>query len=181
MIEGKYQRLDSEENIYCGLKQGQKKIVRRNKKVYKKLSEHIGLLPVIVVTPSDNDLISGGSEERRRFIDSVISQYNAVYLEQLIRYNRALLQRNNLLKQFATTTRPSRHLNGGTMSRLPIHQGGLIHCSISANLSNIMNYFRRREKVGLKHFRIFIPTIFKNLKDSIARDRHLQYIRGTTR
>ncbi len=101
MIQGKYSRLDSEETVYCGLKRNQKKIFKRNQKLYGKLSEHIGFLPLIVVTPSDTNLISGGSEERRRFIDSVISQYDAVYLENLIRYNRALQQRNNLLKQFA--------------------------------------------------------------------------------
>jgi DNA replication and repair protein RecF len=103
MIQGKYSRLDSDETIYCGLKRNQKKIIKRNQKEYKKLSEHIGLLPLIIVTPSDTNLISGGSEERRRFVDSVISQYDSVYLENLIRYNRALLQRNNLLKRFAET------------------------------------------------------------------------------
>lgn len=101
MIQGKYSRLDSDELIYCGQKRNQKKIFKRNQKEYKKLSEHIGLIPLIVVTPSDTNLISGGSEERRRFVDTVISQYDAVYLENLIRYNRALQQRNNLLKQFA--------------------------------------------------------------------------------
>jgi DNA replication and repair protein RecF len=101
MIQGKYSRLDSEEMIYCGQKRNQKKIFKRNQKEYKKLSEHIGLIPLIMATPSDTNLISGGSEERRRFVDTVISQYDAVYLENLIRYNRALQQRNNLLKQFA--------------------------------------------------------------------------------
>lgn len=101
MIQGKYTRLESDEVVYCGLKRNQKKVVKRNQKEYKKLSEHIGLIPLIVVTPSDTNLITGGSEERRRFVDAVISQYDAVYLESLIRYNRALQQRNNLLKQFA--------------------------------------------------------------------------------
>jgi len=103
VIQGKYRRLESEENIYCGLKKGQKKHFKRNKKEYKKLSEHIGLLPLIVITPSDINLIMGGSDERRKFIDTVISLYNQQYLDSLIKYNRALLQRNNLLRQFATT------------------------------------------------------------------------------
>ena len=101
MIQGKYSRLESDETVYCGLKRNQKKIFKRNQKEYKRLSEHIGLIPLIVVTPSDTNLITGGSEDRRRFVDAVISQYDAVYLENLIRYNRALQQRNNLLKQFA--------------------------------------------------------------------------------
>ncbi len=183
MIEGKYQRLDSEENIYCGLKQGQKKIVRRNKKVYKKLSEHIGLLPVIVVTPSDNDLISGGSEERRRFIDSVISQYNAVYLEQLIRYNRALLQRNNLLKQFATTNSFNPEILEIWDEQL-IRYGSLIHQTRAEFIAQFQPIFQKyyelisggKEKVGLKHVSDFYSDDFsKILKDSIARDRILQY------
>jgi DNA replication and repair protein RecF len=102
LIQGTYRRLGQEESIYCGLKSGQKKHFKRNRKEYKKLSEHIGLLPLVIVTPSDIDLIMGGSEERRKFLDSLISQYDQVYLDQLVRYNRALIQRNKLLKQFAT-------------------------------------------------------------------------------
>jgi len=101
-IQGKYQRFDQEESIYCGLKAGQKKHFKRNRKEYKKLAEHIGLLPLVIVTPSDIELIMGGSEERRKFLDALISQYDHVYLDHLIRYNRALLQRNKLLKQFAS-------------------------------------------------------------------------------
>ena len=63
------------------------------------MSEHIGLLPLILVSPYDNELILGGSEERRRFMDMVISQYNSTYLSLLVRYNKALQQRNALLKQ----------------------------------------------------------------------------------
>lgn len=101
MIQGRFSRFDSEEMIYCGLKRSQKKIFKRNQKEYAKLSEHIGLIPLILVTPTDTGLITGGSEERRRFVDSVISQFDAVYLDCLIKYNRALQQRNNLLKQYA--------------------------------------------------------------------------------
>ncbi|MGD9557786.1 MAG: DNA replication/repair protein RecF [Mangrovibacterium sp.] len=101
VIQGSYQRLDQAEHISCGLKTGQKKYFKRNRKAYARLSEHIGLLPLVVVTPSDIGLIMGGSEERRKFIDSLISQYDPLYLDHLIRYNRALMQRNKLLKQFA--------------------------------------------------------------------------------
>ncbi len=101
VIQGKYERFDEVETISCGLKRGQRKHFKRNKKEYNRLSEHIGLLPLVMVTPSDSDLIMGGSEERRKFVDSLISQYDQVYLNHLIRYNRALLQRNQLLKQFA--------------------------------------------------------------------------------
>jgi DNA replication and repair protein RecF len=102
MIQGRYEsEAGDEEVVYCGLKRRQKKQFKRNKKEYKRLAEHIGLIPLVLVSPSDSDLIRGGSEERRRFMDMVISQYNKEYLESLIRYNKALLQRNCLLKQEA--------------------------------------------------------------------------------
>ncbi len=106
MIEGVYSE-NSEcsdnsgysEVISCGIKRGQKKHFKRNKKEYKRLSEHIGLIPLVVVSPSDTLLIEGGSEERRRLMDMVISQYDRSYIDALSRYNNALQQRNILLKQ----------------------------------------------------------------------------------
>ena len=86
------------EVISVGMKRGTKKHFKRNKKEYKRLSEHIGLIPLVVVAPSDSLLIEGGSEERRRLMDMVISQYDRPYIEHLSRYNNALAQRNTLLK-----------------------------------------------------------------------------------
>jgi DNA replication and repair protein RecF len=86
------------ENIYCGMKRGSKKHFKRNKKDYRRLSEHIGLIPLVMVSPSDTILIEGGSEERRRLMDVVISQYDHEYIEALLNYNKALVQRNSLLK-----------------------------------------------------------------------------------
>ena len=87
------------ETIYCGMKRGTKKHFKRNKKEYKRLSQHIGLVPLVMVSPSDVSLIEGSSEERRRLMDMVIAQYDHEYIEQLSAYNRALQQRNTLLKQ----------------------------------------------------------------------------------
>jgi len=101
MLQAKFQRSEDEEIVSCGFKNGQKKQFKRNSKVYKKLSEHIGLYPLVMISPADQVLVLGGSDERRRFMDSVISQYDRAYLETLISYNRVLLQRNVLLKQFA--------------------------------------------------------------------------------
>ena len=86
------------EEVYCGLKRKQKKQFKRNKKEYSRLSDHIGLIPLVMVSPADSILIGGGSEERRRFMDVVISQFDREYLDALIRYNKALQQRNTLLK-----------------------------------------------------------------------------------
>ncbi len=100
MLQGKYIRSDENETISAGFKIGQKKQIKRNRKLYKKLSDHIGLFPLVMISPSDISLISGGSDERRKFMDGVISQFDRIYLDTLLRYNRTLLQRNNLLKQF---------------------------------------------------------------------------------
>lgn len=99
MLEGNYQNDQGDlENIYCGMKRGNKKHFKRNKKEYKKLSQHIGLIPLIFVSPSDISLIEEGSEERRRLMDVVIAQYDHSYIEVLANYNKALQQRNALLK-----------------------------------------------------------------------------------
>lgn len=100
VLEGDYLNENgSEEHIYCGMKRGTKKHFKRNKKEYKRLSQHIGLVPLVFVSPADTLLIEGGSEERRRLMDIVISQYDHSYIEALTTYNKALQQRNALLKQ----------------------------------------------------------------------------------
>ena len=96
VLEGTY---EDDLHIYCGMKRGVKKHFKRNKKEYRRLSEHIGLIPIVVVSPSDTLLIEGGSEERRRLMDMVISQYNHGYMDAMNRYNKALQQRNIMLKQ----------------------------------------------------------------------------------
>ena len=99
VVQGSYLTDEGEpEEVYCGLKRRQKKQFKRNKKEYSKLSDHIGLIPLVMVSPADSELILGGSEERRRFMDVVISQYDREYLSALIRYNKAMAQRNTLLK-----------------------------------------------------------------------------------
>ena len=100
MVQGKYVDGETEEVIACGLKRGVKKQFRRGKKDYKRLLDHIGLIPLVMVSPQDSELVVEGSEERRRFMDGVISQYNKAYLEHLTQYNALLKQRNSLLKQY---------------------------------------------------------------------------------
>lgn len=99
MVQGNYVKEDgTTEHIHGGVKRGQKKIFKRGDKIYKRLVEHIGLIPLVMVSPSDSTLITGGSEERRRLLDMVISQYNAPYIDALMRYNNATQQRNAMLK-----------------------------------------------------------------------------------
>mgnify|MGYP000916469349 CR=1 FL=1 len=101
LIEGQFRQEEREEQIVCSLKKGQKKVMKHNGKAYERLADHIGKYPMVLISPSDRDLIVESSETRRKFLDSVISQTDRAYLELLLRYNRTLLQRNTLLKQMA--------------------------------------------------------------------------------
>lgn len=101
VVNGEYTKHDKTEKVIVSLKRGQKKVIKRNGKVYDKFSEHIGFLPLVIVSPADRDLIIEGSTTRRKFIDSVISQSDTTYLSDLIKYNKILAQRNALLKYFA--------------------------------------------------------------------------------
>lgn len=101
VIDGEFEKDERNEQIVCSLKKGQKKILKRNGKQYEKFSDHIGFIPLVIISPADRDLIVEGSETRRKFIDSVISQLDASYLQQLIQYQKVIIQRNALLKYFA--------------------------------------------------------------------------------
>jgi len=101
VIDGEFEINSRTEQIVCSLKKGQKKTLKRNSKQYEKFSEHIGFIPLVIISPADRDLIVEGSETRRKFIDSVISQLDNSYLQKLIHYQKILSQRNALLKYFA--------------------------------------------------------------------------------
>jgi DNA replication and repair protein RecF len=101
IIEGHFEKNGSEEKIYCGVKRNTKKKIKRNGKDYERLVDHIGHFPAVMISPYDSALILEGSEERRRFLNEVISLFDPVYMDSLIKYNRALEQRNALLRQFA--------------------------------------------------------------------------------
>ena len=98
VIKGNFKKGEKSENIINSLKKGKKKTIKRNGKIYKKFSDHIGLIPVVMISPYDRDLIQEGSSNRRKFIDNVISQNNKIYLNQIISYQKILSQRNALLK-----------------------------------------------------------------------------------
>lgn len=101
-VHGNYQNLESsDDKVSCVQKRGRKKSFKFNKKEYERLADHIGKFPLVMISPYDRDLINEGSEVRRKYIDGVISQFDKFYLADLIDYNKALLQRNALLKHFA--------------------------------------------------------------------------------
>ena len=101
MVKGRFETCTYKDTIQCTFRSGQKKIITHNKLAYEKIAEHIGKYPVVLISPYDTDLIREGSEERRRYFDSLISQLDSTYLNELIAYNYILKQRNSLLKQFA--------------------------------------------------------------------------------
>ena len=106
MVQGNY----GEFVISCGLRKGVKKQFRKDKKDYPRLIDHIGLIPLVMISPSDQELIDEGSDERRRFMDVVISQLDRKYLDCLTKYNALLKQRNALLKQYADSPEPPHDL-----------------------------------------------------------------------
>ncbi len=173
MMEGNY--LDDrgdEENIYCGMKRGTKKHFKRNKKEYKRLSQHIGLIPLVLVAPSDTILIEGGSEERRRLMDVVISQYDHSYMEALTCYNKALQQRNALLKMETEPDTALMEIWEQEMAR----NGELLYHKRCAFIDELIPVFQRiyshisgrREEVGLR----YVSHCQRgNLLEVIQRDR----------
>ena len=100
LIEGKFDRDGREEKINCSQKKGYKKTVKRNGKIYEKNTDHIGLIPLVIISPTDQNLIIEGSSSRRKFVDGVIGQTDKNYLKDLSNYNKILTQRNALLKFF---------------------------------------------------------------------------------
>ncbi|RXP47060.1 DNA replication/repair protein RecF [Lutibacter sp. HS1-25] len=183
MIEGHYQINDRTDTVVCSLKRGHKKVIKRNGKLYEKFSDHIGYLPLVIISPADRDLIIEGSETRRKFIDGVISQSNPKYLQALISYNKVLTQRNSLLKYFAANrTFDAVNLNvyNEQLNRYSLE---IYNCR-KEFLEAFIPIFKKRyeaisnskEQVNLVYKTQLeegdLPTLFA---ESLERDRVLQY------
>ena len=180
VLEGDYTTDAGEhEQVYCGMKRGTKKHFKRNKKEYRRLSQHIGLVPLIFVSPADATLIEGGSEERRKLMDVVISQYDTPYIESLSRYNKALQQRNSLLKQ---EEEPDSTLLELLEMQMAEH-GEVVYRKRAAFVEELMPVFQRiyqticsdREQVSLE----YVSHCQRgSLLDVIQRDRAKDLIMG---
>jgi DNA replication and repair protein RecF len=183
VIQGIFERHGKEENIYCGIRRQKKKQFRRNQKDYQKLSEHIGLIPLVMISPSDSILINGGSEERRKFMNGVIAQYSRVYLENLIHYNRALIQRNRQLKEFASGNQFNREMLEIWDEQLIRYGEPLFEerCRFVEELVPVFGSFYaqvsgNREQVTLTYQAQLQEKGFREgLKHSLEKDRILQY------
>ena len=101
VVDGHYEKESRDEKVLISAKKGQKKVIKRNGKLYERFADHIGFLPLVIISPADRDLITEGSDTRRKFMDGVISQSDKSYLANLLQYSKVLSQRNALLKYFA--------------------------------------------------------------------------------
>ena len=102
VVKGKFSSdlIGTSETIQVSLRAGQKKVVTHNKQPYERMAEHIGRYPAVLISPYDTDIIREGSEERRKYFDSLMAQLDSSFLDLLITYNALLRQRNALLKQY---------------------------------------------------------------------------------
>jgi DNA replication and repair protein RecF len=183
LIDALFEKNDKEEKIACSLKRGQKKVIKRNNKVYEKLSEHIGLIPLVIISPSDSDLIIEGSETRRSFIDSVICSLDQLYLNQLIQYQKLVSQRNALLKYFAANQTFDKD-NLAIYDEQLIPLGTLIFEKRQQFLSNFVPIFQKyytlisdaAENVSLHYQSQLLEQDFATLlNDQLQKDKILQY------
>lgn len=183
MIEGEYQIDTKIDTVVCSLKRGHKKVVKRNGKVYEKFSDHIGYLPLVIISPADRDLITDGSDVRRKFIDNVISQSDNQYLQTVIKYNKVLAQRNSLLKYFALN-RTYDAINLKVYDEQLTRYGTVIYNQRKAFLEAFIPIFKNRykaisdssEKVGLVYKTQLNDIGFLELfEQNLERDRILQY------
>ena len=183
MVKGLFDIEGRKEVITCGLRGGQKKMVKRNQKEYEKIAEHIGLIPLVIITPFDSYLILEGSDVRRKFMDGIISQENKAYLQLLINYNRALQQRNLLLKHFSR----EHHFDKDALeiwNEKLIEFGEPIHQLRSEFIANFVPVFQSfydristsKEQVSLDYRSTLSDGSFSDqLKSSINEDLMKQY------
>lgn len=183
VVDGSFEKNDRTEQIVCSLKKGQKKILKRNGKLYEKFSEHIGLIPLVIISPADRDLIIDGSETRRKFVDSVISQLDKEYLQEIIKYQRIIVQRNALLKYFAinhTFDKETLLIYNEQLNEL----GQKIFEKRKQFLEEFIPIFNQyyseissnSEEVRLVHQSdLYEKNILQLLEDNLAKDRALQY------
>jgi DNA replication and repair protein RecF len=183
VVDGQYLKQNKDEKVVVSLKKGQKKVIKRNAKAYERFSDHIGFLPLVIISPADRDLITEGSDLRRKFMDGVISQSDKSYLEQLIQYNRVLAQRNALLKHFAsnrTFDLDTIEVYNDQLCKL----GTQIHLKRQAFVEIFTPIFMKQyerisnqnEAVSLRYKSQLAEQPLENLlKTSINKDRALQY------
>ncbi len=183
VVDGNFTKNKRTEKIIVSLKRGQKKIIKRNGKAYDKFSDHIGFIPLVIISPADRDLIIEGSDTRRKFIDSVISQSDKSYLTAVIAYNKVLSQRNALLKYFALNNT----FNGDTLA-IYNEQLNTYSKEIFKKRDNFLKVFipifkeryeaisQSKEAIDLKYKSdLFDGKLIDLLESNLNKDKALQY------
>lgn len=183
LVQGLFLRDDEESNILCSFGKQRQKVLRRNGKEYLRLSEHVGRFPVVMISPADSSLILEGSEERRKFLNKIISQYNPGYLDSVLRYNKALQQRNRLLKNFTMSGSFDIEMLSVWDDQL-IKYGSVVHKERDSLVNEMVNVFQeyysfisdQAETVRLIYQSQLLKEEFGNLlTEALKRDRLLEY------
>jgi DNA replication and repair protein RecF len=183
VIQGKYQRHRTDENIYCAVKRESGKTFKKNGKEYTRLAEHIGFLPVVIISPADSALILEGSEERRKFMNSVISQYNRPYLDNILKYNKLISNRNRILKEKSYNYASlidlidvlDEQLNGIAKQIFEERQ------NFTQRLTPIFQNYYQSVSGGIEQVELVYQShlseksMLEHLKESLEKDRILQY------
>ena len=178
ILKGDFVRKNNDEKIYCGVQRGEK-ILKRNDKQYSRFADHIGLIPLVMISPTDISLINDSGDERRRYINNVLSQLDVIYLENIIKYNRILMQRNKLLKQIQKSDDVIAVLN----EQLSEH-AKIIHQKRKQFITEIQPYFTQvykqvsneEEQVSLTYKSDLNDDDFIDLLErSFEKDRILQH------
>jgi DNA replication and repair protein RecF len=183
IIQGTFVRDDEEDQIYCAFQKQKQKLLKRNGKEYHKLSDHIGRYPVVMISPADSSLITEGSEDRRKFMNKIISQYSAEYLDSVLRYNKALQQRNRLLKDINSSDNAETDILSIWDAQL-VKYGSYIYNERDILVNELIPVFQEyysliasaKESVKLKYRTHLSEGNFTEaLQNSINKDRYLEY------
>jgi DNA replication and repair protein RecF len=158
-------------------------LLKRNGKEYQKLSDHVGRYPVVMISPADNALITEGSEDRRRFMNKIISQYSAEYLDSVLRYSKALQQRNRLLKDIKASGKFDNDVLSIWDAQL-IKYGSYVYAERDSLINELIPVFQEyysqissgKESVRLKYRSHLSEGNFSDaLQSAVKKDRYLEY------
>ena len=183
IIQGTFVRDGEENQIYCAFEKQKQKLLKRNGREYQKLSDHVGRYPVVMISPADSALITEGSEDRRRFMNKIISQYSADYLDSVLRYSKALQQRNKLLKDIKSSAKFDSDVISIWDAQL-VKYGSFVYNERDILVNELIPVFQEyytlvssgKETVRLKYRSHLSEGSFtEGLQNSIAKDRYLEY------
>ena len=183
IIQGTFVRDGEEDQIYCAFQKQKQKLLKRNGKEYQKLSDHVGRYPVVMISPADSALITEGSEDRRRFMNKIISQYSAEYLDSVLRYNKALQQRNKVLKDINLSGNADVNILSIWDAQL-VKYGTFVYNERNVLINELIPVFQEyyslissdKESVKLRYRSHLSEGSFtENLLNSVTKDRYLEY------